>query len=155
MKVPDINKITFIINRMIIGFVVIDNKLSPIICGIPVKAITHDKIFETPIKNTTIALILADSTKIFIIFLKFRFLYRSPRIKEYTTEIADPSVAVNTPITIPPITTTISPKDGRAAKVALPRFDQENLPSVPLYPFFLATATATIVQARAQINPGM
>ena len=128
MNVPDINRIIFIINRIIIGFVVIDNKLFPIICGIPVKAITHDKIFDTPIRNTTIALIFADSTKIFIIFLKFRFLYKSPSIKEYTTDIAEPSVAVNTPATIPPITTIIRPKEGRAAIVALPRFDQENFP---------------------------
>lgn len=59
INVPEINNITFIINKIIYLFCVIANKLCDIAWGIWVNAITQAKIFETPIKNITIALILA------------------------------------------------------------------------------------------------
>ena len=68
--------------------------------------------------------------------------------------MAEPSVALNTPATMPPITTTIRERDGSACKVALPKVAQLNLPGVPLYPFFLAKITATTMQHKAQIIPG-
>lgn len=68
--------------------------------------------------------------------------------------MAEPSVALNTPATMPPITTTIKEREGRACRVALPRVAQLNLPGVPLYPFFFARIMATAMQHRAQITPG-
>ena len=77
-----------------------------------------------------------------------------PKINAYTTAIADPSVAVKIPATIPPMTTTIRDKDGNACKVATPRYPHSNFPGLPLYPFRLAMITATIIQHSAHIIPG-
>ena len=46
--------------------------------------------------------------------------------------MAEPSVALNTPATIPPMTTTIKDREGSACKVALPKVAQLNWPGVPL-----------------------
>ena len=77
-----------------------------------------------------------------------------PKIRAYTTAIAEPSVAVKIPPMIPPITTIIRERAGIASTVAFPRFFQSYLPGVPFYPFFFAIIIAPITQANAQRIPG-
>lgn len=69
--------------------------------------------------------------------------------------MAEPSVAVNTPAMIPPMTTTIRDRAGMAFKVAIPSCFQSNFPGVPAYPFLRAMITATTTQQMAQRIPGM
>ena len=78
-----------------------------IISGIPVNAIAHDIIDERPIMNVIIPVVLAASRTILGISLSLNALYISDNTVAYTTAIAEPSVAVKTPITIPPITSNI------------------------------------------------
>ena len=64
MKVPSTNKITFIINRIIIGLLDTPSNPDAIKSGIFVKARIHDIIEDKPIKNTIILVSFADSSKI-------------------------------------------------------------------------------------------
>ena len=54
-----------------------------------------------------------------------------PNTSAYTTAIAEPSVAVKTPITMPPITMIINDNAGSARSVAIPKFFQSNFPGSP------------------------
>ena len=69
--------------------------------------------------------------------------------------MAEPSVAENTPPMMPPMTTMIREREGRARRVQTPRFFQSNLPGVPLYPSLTASSTPTTQQHSAQMMPGM
>ena len=65
IKVPAISRITFMISRMITGLLVMPRSAALMAWGIWVKAITHPRILDTPMRNTIIPLILALSTRIF------------------------------------------------------------------------------------------
>ena len=53
------------IRRMMTGFWVRPSRAADIACGIWVKDITHPRILDTPIRKTTMPLILALSTTMF------------------------------------------------------------------------------------------
>ena len=53
------------ISRMMIGLCVSPSSASEMACGIWVKDITQPRILDTPIRNTTMPLILALSTTMF------------------------------------------------------------------------------------------
>ena len=81
MKVPATNRMTFMIKRIIYWLSVIPRSSAEIACGICVKAITHPRMLDTPIRNTIIPLILALSTTIFQKLFKVMFLYKIPKIR--------------------------------------------------------------------------
>lgn len=69
IKVPTINRIIFIKNRITYLFCVKPRREDETAFGIPVKAITHDIILETPIRKMIIPVILALSKNILAISL--------------------------------------------------------------------------------------
>ena len=92
-----------------------DNKAEDTIDGIFVNAITHDMILDTPIRKIMIPVISALSFNHLGMSFHVIDLYTNNESnKLYTTAITEPSVAVKIPAMIPPITITISNKQGNA-----------------------------------------
>lgn len=75
---------------------------------------------DEPINNITIAVVAEESSKICGSLGKVISLYIKPKIKLYSTAMAEASVAVKIPVTIPPITTTSIKRLGKASMNVLP-----------------------------------
>ena len=63
INVPTIRRITFIISKITYLLLLIPSITPDIAAGIPVKAITHDIMLDTPIRNIIIPVISALSTR--------------------------------------------------------------------------------------------
>ena len=76
------------------------------------------------------------------------------RIRQYSTATPAPSVAVNTPDTMPPITITISSRLGTASQMVFSTLWLWSMP-VAFMPAFFAPMNATTMQHRPIRMPGM
>ena len=115
IKVPTISRITLIRSKITILLLLTDRSALDTSVGILVNAITHDIMLDTPIRKIMIPVISALSFKICGISLIVMERYtKSDRNRLYTTATTEPSVAVNTPKIIPPITITIRRRHGNA-----------------------------------------
>ena len=115
MNVPTTRRMTLIRRKMTYLLLLIARSPADTIAGIFVNAITHDMILDTPIRKMMIPVISALSLKIFGSSLILIDLYTNrERHRLYTTATTDPSVAVNTPKMIHPITITIRSRHGSA-----------------------------------------
>lgn len=106
INVPIINRIILIANRMANLLLTDSNKKLLIISGIPSKENSQDIAIEVQIKNMTTAVVFALDNKTLGKSVVFISPYIKARIAAYSTAITDASVAVKTPATIPPTTTT-------------------------------------------------
>ena len=84
----------------------------------------------------------------------FNSRYTNESTKQYSTAIPEASVAVKTPVTIPPITTTNSNKLGKASKKVL-SIVPKLLRSPAGYFFFLIQKVATNISASPIKIPGI
>ena len=119
INVPTTSNNTLIRSKIRYLLVVRPRIAFAIISGIPVNAIAHDIIDESPIINVMIPVVLAASRTILGMSLILKALYISDNTVAYTTAIAEPSVAVKIPPRIPPITITISKRLGIACQNVL------------------------------------
>ena len=76
------------------------------------------------------------------------------RIRQYRTAMPAPSVAVKTPETMPPMTMTMSSRDGTASQTVFSTLWLRSKP-VAFMPAFFAPMNATIMQHRPIRMPGI
>ena len=114
----------------------------------------HDMLIEVAINNITIAVVSELFNKMEGRFFNFISPYIKDKTKVYTTAIADASVAVNTPTTIPPITTTKSIKLGNAARNFVPS-SLALVGSPGLRLCFLIKIAAVIIKNNPISKPGI
>lgn len=109
---------------------------------------------DAPIKSITTAVVAEELRRMPCRLLIEISLYKKPSTRVYNTAIADASVAVKIPVTIPPITNTNKNKLGTASTKVLNTSLNELLLPI-LYFFFFAQTDATTISNKPVRIPGI